>query len=127
MSAEPMATFVVDSDDGPLDATAVAELLAAHVGTDIRRRRATPIGAGVRLEFRVGRRTVPVFVGPAPSDSPDAPGSGRWFVSVGGGMTPLAKMLGGKDRESRDHVADALRSALLAAPGIVDIRLRDEG
>ena len=123
MLAEPIATFAVVLDDGPDGATAIAELIAAHVPAEIRWRRSTPIGKGVRLELRVGRRMVPAFIGPAASDSPDA---GRWFVSVGSSVMPLAKMFGGKDRDLRARVAVALRSALLASPGLVDIQLHDD-
>jgi hypothetical protein len=123
MSAEPIATFAVVPDGGPDGATAIAELIAAGVPPEIRWRRSTPIGTGVRLEFIVGRRTVPAFIGPAASDTPDA---GRWFVSVGSSAMPFAKMLGGKDRDLRARVAAALRSALLASPGLVDVQLHDD-
>jgi hypothetical protein len=121
--APPIATFAAVPDGGPDGATAIAELIAAHVPAGIRWRRSTPIGTGVRLEFLVGRRMVPAFIGPAASDSPDA---GRWFVSVGSSSMPFAKLVGGKDRDLRVHVADALRSALLASPGLVAIQRHDD-
>lgn len=123
MRAEPIATFAVVPDGGPDDATAIAERVAAHLPPEIRWRRSTPLGAGVRIEFRTGRLTVPAFVGPAAADSPDA---GRWFVSIGSSAMPLARVLGGRDGDVRNRVAAALRSALRASPGIVDVRLRDD-
>lgn len=118
MSAEAIATFTVDGGDHTDGAPAVADLIAAHMPPAIEWRRATPIGTGVRVELRVGRRTVPAFIGPTASDSPDV---GRWFVSVGSGTMPLARMLGGKDRDLRAGVAAALRDALLASPRLVDV------
>jgi hypothetical protein len=123
MPAEPIATFAVVPDGGLDDASAIAGLIAAHVPAEIRWRRSTPIGTGVRLEFLVGRRMVPAFIGPAARDSPDA---GRWFVSVGNSTMPLAKLVGGKDRDLGARVAAALRSALLASPGLADVHLHDD-
>jgi len=123
MSGEATATFAVVGDGQTRGATAIAELIAAHVPAEIEWRRSTPIGTGVRVELRVGRRMVPAFIGPAASDSAE---SERWFVSVGSSMMPFAKMLGGKDDDLRARATVALRSALLAAPGLVDIELSDD-
>lgn len=127
MSAETTATFAVTgavAGDGSGGAAAVAGLIAARLhDADIVCGDATPIGSGARLVVRLGKRKVPVFVGPAPADSAEA---GRWFLSIGSALMPLAKVVGGKDGDARSRLTGALEAALATEPDISAVRWHDD-
>ena len=120
MSSEIIATFEFDRVTDRDGAAAVADLIARYlddVGIECGDRR--PIGSGLRLVASVGRRRVPVFVGPWPSDPPEPQ---RWFVSIGASLTPLARLIGGKDDDARARVTGVISAALPAEPGIGALR-----
>ncbi len=101
---------------------AVAELVAEHlVATGVECREPEPFAAGARLAGRVGRREVPMLVGPAPEwlAGPEP----RWFLSMGSSVMPLARLIGVK--EVRDSMTDAVAAALAAAPGVADVVWHD--
>ncbi len=130
MSArETAVTFAVD--DARLESTAkerspavtVAHLVAEQLtAAGVACSEPEPFAAGARFAGRVGRREVPLLVGPAPEHLVGS--QPRWFLSIGSSVMPLARLIGAKD--VRTTMTDAITAALDAAPGVRDVRWHDE-
>ncbi len=124
---ETAVSFSVDlgsrpSTAGQTPAVAVAGLLVERLAAQgVECTEPVPFESGARFRGRVGRRDLPMLVGPAPA--PTEAGRGRWFLSIGSSLMPLARLIGAKD--DRDHARELVTAALDAAPELDDVRWHD--
>lgn len=116
MAAEALFTFRSEHDS----AAALADALVAGMAVrGVVCDDPTPLEAGARFVARVGRRKVPVLVGPGPV-------AGRWFASIGSGLMPGARLIGIKDADARSELTAALNAALVADPATDDVVAPDD-
>ncbi len=106
------ATFGHDS----LDATDLVELLTAAIDdADLRPGTAQDLGGPIRLPVRVGRRRLGILLGRVPDD-------GSWLVAVGGGTSPVMRLLGSTEGDERARLVELVHAALASIDGVRDLR-----
>lgn len=83
----------------------------------------TPIESGVRFTALIGQQKLPILLSPMPARLATEPG--RWFLAIGTGVMPSARLIGNKDDQARTELAEAVTAALRNSPGVDDVEWED--
>jgi hypothetical protein len=129
VSTEKAATFAVDLDSMPAaqgepPGVTIALMVSQHLSAaGVECSEPTPIDSGASFAALIGQRKLPILLGPAPARP--ATESGRWFLAIGSGLMPSARLVGFKDDQARTQLVEAVTAALRASPGVKDVEWQD--
>lgn len=73
------------------------------------------LGGPVRLAVRVGKRRLGILLGRVPTD-------GSWLVAIGGGTSPVMRMLGAGEAAERARLVETVHAVLVDLDGITGLR-----
>ena len=129
MPNEKAATFAVDlgsisAIQGKPPGVSIALVVSQHLSAaGVECSEPTPIDSGVRFVALVGQQKLPILLAPVPARPATEPG--RWFLAIGSGVMPSARLIGNKDEQARTRLAEAVTAALQNSPGVEDVEWED--